>query len=239
MLRDRRAIDPKRIRLGSPGDESKRLVERSGRSSFAGNAESHRVDASPCPRVTQACLHDRASKSAATVAWADIDAPDARAVLLLLPRFPNDARHRHESFRRVRIGDREDGTVGIRKVCLHRGKLSEGAVFRRCPKRRRLRQEGFASECVEAGGVLVRQPPCVVHVGQYPGRLVRAQLWRTGTVLPMRGALHGESSFTRDHGRRETRRDKRPSIARAQTRRFSAAKMKDAPVPGPRRASFT
>ena len=37
----------------------------------------------------------------------------------------------------------------------------------------------------------------------------------------------------------ETTRDKRRSIAHAPFRCFSAAKMKDAPVPGPRRSSFT
>jgi hypothetical protein len=108
-------------------------------------------------------------------------------------------------------------------VCFHRGKLSEGAVFWRCPKRHRLRGESFASKRVEARGVLVRQPPWVVHVGQYPGRFVRPQLWRNRTVLPMRGAMRGESSFTRDKSHVETRRDKQLDLA--------------LPLPWPRRAS--
>lgn len=138
-------------------------------------------------------LDDRTSKPAATIDGADIDAPDARAVLQLLACLANDSRHRHESFQLIRIGDRKDGTIGIPKVRFHRGKLSEGAVFWRCPKRRRLRRESFASERVEVSGVLVRQPRWVVHASQYPGRFVRPQLWRNGTVLPMRGAMRGES----------------------------------------------
>jgi hypothetical protein len=78
------------------------------------------------------------------VVMRDIHAPDSRAVLLLLARFPNDSCHRHESFRPVRFGDRKDGTIGIREVRLNRGKLLEGAVVGRCPKRRRLGGERFA-----------------------------------------------------------------------------------------------
>jgi hypothetical protein len=79
--------------------------------------------------VIDAGLDDRASEPASSVAVGDVDAPDARAVLLLLSRFPNDPRHRHETLRMVGIGDRKDSTNGIREACFHRGKLKEAAVI--------------------------------------------------------------------------------------------------------------
>mgnify|MGYP003339326878 CR=1 FL=1 len=176
MLRDRQATHPKRIRLGSPGDKAKRLVERPRSCSIAGNAESHRVDARPCSRVMHAGLDHGASKSAATMAGADIHAPDARSMLLLRSRFPNDARHYHESVRLVRIGDREDGAVGIREIRIYCGKLAEAAFIGVRSERGRLRGKRLVSEGLQASGVFVGQSPCVVHGDQYPSRSVRSQL---------------------------------------------------------------
>ena len=163
MLMHSQAIDPKRVRLGSPGDEFKRLVERPRCSSIRGNTESDRLDAGPCPRVMHARIDDRASKPATPVAVGDIHAPDARAVLLLLARFPHDPRHRHGSFRLVGIGDREDGAIGIREVCLNRCKLPESAVVGRCAKRRRLRGERCAPEGLKAPGIVACESSCAGH----------------------------------------------------------------------------
>ena len=126
--------------------------------------------------MMHACLDDRASKPASPVVVGDIHAPDARAVLLLRAGFPKDPRHRHESFRLFRIGDREHSTIWIREVRFNRRKLSESAVVWRCAKRAWLCAESFAPEGVEARRVLVCQTCCGPHVRHYLRRSIRPQL---------------------------------------------------------------